>query len=223
MVMPSWGYTRVDVKASANATGTISVGDRTKTISATNTAEIMDRDTGFGDLYVQPLWLNWRGKNYERGASYGIWCPTGFYDKDNIANVGMGFWTHQIQSTGYYYPFGNHGTAFMVRPTYELNSRKIDRDVQPGQVITLEYGMVHAIHPRVELGVTGYNAWQISEDHGSAAINKGTLDRINGFGATMTCWIIQHKFAITGKFNQEYVAIDRFQGTAWAINALWVW
>lgn len=222
MAMPSWGYTRVDVKATANAAGTISVGNRTQTFSAGQTVDIMDQDTGFGDLYVQPLWLSWRGKNYEIGASYGLWCPTGFYDKDNIANVGMGFLTQQVQATGYYYPFGNHGTALMVRPTYEWNSRKIDKDVQPGQVITLEYGIVHAINPRLELGVTGYNVWQISEDQGSAAANKGVLDRVNGFGALATFWVIQHKFAITGKYNQEYGAKDRFEGTAWCINGLYI-
>lgn len=223
MALPSWGYTRVDVKTTANATGTVSVGGITKTISASNTVEIMDQDTGFGDLFVQPIWLNWKGKNYEIGASYGLWCPTGFYDKDNIANVGMGFLTQQLQATAYYYPFGNHGTALMLRPTYEWNTKKIDKDVQPGQSCTLEYGIVHAINPRLELGLTGYNVWQVTEDHGSAAINRGVLDRVNGFGATVTYWVIQHKLAVTGKFNQEYMARDRFEGTAWSINGLYVW
>ncbi len=223
MVMPSWGYTRVDVKATGTAAGTLSVGGKTRSFGANNTVEIMDQNTGFGDLYVQPLWLNWRDKYYEIGGSYGVWCPTGFYDKDNIANVGMGFLTQQVQATGYYYPFGHHGTAIMARPTYEWNSKKIDKDVQPGQTVTLEYGIAHSIHPRIELGATGYNAWQISQDHGSAAVNEGVLDRVNGYGASITCWIIQHKFAVTAKFNQEYMARDRFQGTAWALNCLWVW
>jgi len=217
------GYTKVDVKVKANATGTISVGGESKVLSASKTAEIMDRNTGFGDLYVQPLWLNWRKKYYEIGVSYGLWCPTGFYDKDNIANIGMGFLTQQLQATAYYYPFGTHGTALMFRPTYEWNSKKIDKDVQPGQVCTLEYGIVQAINPRLEFGLTGYNVWQVTRDHGSAALNKEVLDRVSGFGATITCWAIQHKLAITGKFNQEYRAKDRFEGTAWALNGLLVW
>jgi len=139
MALPSWGYTRVDVKTKANAAGTIQVGSRVNTISASMTSKIMDQDTGFGDLYVQPIWLNWKGKNYEIGGSYGLWCPTGYYDKDNIANVGYGFLTQQLQATGYYYPFGKHTTALMLRPTWEWNTKKIDKDVQPGQVCTLEY------------------------------------------------------------------------------------
>jgi hypothetical protein len=223
MILPSWGYMRVDVKAKANAAGTIKVGGITKTLSGGNTVDIMDQDTGFGDLYVQPLWLDWKGKNYEIGVSYGIYCPTGFYDKDNIANVGMGFLTQQVQATGYYYPFGNHGTALMVRPTWEWNTKKIDKNVQPGQVCTLEYGIVHAINPRLELGLMGYNVWQVTEDQGSAAMNKGVLDRVNGYGATITYWIITHKLAVTGKFNQEYMARDRFEGTAWTISGLYIW
>jgi len=49
------------------------------------------------------------------------------------------------------------------------------------------------------------------------------LDRVNGYGATVTFWVIPHKLSITGKFNQEYMAKDRFEGTAWSINGLYVW
>jgi hypothetical protein len=223
MALPSWGYTNVDVKANTSAAATISVGGNTRTLTAAGTVHIHDENTGFGDLYVQPVWLDWRGKHYDIGVSYGVWCPTGFYDKDNIANVGMGFTTQQLQSTAYYFPFGTHKTALMVRPTYEWNSEKIDEDVRPGQTATLEYGISHVIHPRVELGLSGYNVWQVTEDQGSDAINKGVLDRVNGFGALITVWVIPHKFSITGKYNQEYMARDRFEGTAWSINGLWIW
>ena len=111
----------------------------------------------------------------------------------------------------------------MVRPTYEWNSKKIDKNVRPGQTATLEYGISHSIHPRVELGLSGYNVWQVTEDHGSDAINKGVLDRVNGYGATITVWVIKHKFAVTGKYNQEYLARDRFEGTAWSVNGLYIW
>ncbi len=221
-IAPVWGYTRVDVDAKASAAGTISVGGISKTVTANKTVNVHDENTGFGDLYVQPIWLDWRGKQYDVGISYGVYCPTGFYDKDNIANIGLGFLTQQVQVSAYYYPFENKATALFVRPTYEWHSKKIDKHVQPGQNITLEYGLSQYIHPRAEIAVMGYNEWQLSEDHGSEAANKEVLNRVSGIGAQVTCWAVENKCAITGKFNKEYWAEDRFEGMAWSINVLWI-
>ncbi|RJP56378.1 MAG: transporter [Candidatus Auribacter fodinae] len=222
LILPSWGYMRVDLEATANAEATISVGRISRTVSPNRSVKVEDHITGFGDLYVQPIWLDWRGKYSDLGISYGVYCPTGSYDKDNIANIGYGFLTQQVQMSGYYYPFENKATAFMIRPTYEWHSKKIDKNVQPGQNITLEYGVSQYIHPRIEIAANGYHQWQVSDDHGSEAVNTDVSDRVNGFGTQITCWLIEHKCAITGKFNKEYSAKDRFEGIAWLLNVTWI-
>lgn len=222
LLLPSWGYMQVELEAKANAVASISVGRINKTLTANRSVEIVDRKAGFGDLYVQPIWLGWRGKHYDLGVTYGLYCPTGAYDKDDIANIGLGFLTQQVQTQGYYYPFENKATAFMVRPTYEWHSKKIDKDVQPGQDITLEYGISQYLHPRIEVAAIGYHQWQLSEDHGSKAANTSVLDRVNGFGTQITGWALENKCAITGKFNKEYSAKDRFEGIAWSLNVTWI-
>ena len=71
-----------------------------------------------------------------------------------------------------------------------MGINKIDEHVQPGQDITLEYGLSQFIHPRAEIAVVGYNTWQISEDRGVDATNRGVLDRVVGIGAQVTCWVV---------------------------------
>jgi len=222
LAIPSWGYTRINVEANVTGAGTISVGNQTRTVTVNRKVEVTQECTGLGDFYVQPVWLDWRGKHYDLGISYGVWCPTGYYNEENLANVGLGFWTQQVQGTACYYLFGSHATALLVRPTYEWHSNKIGEDVQPGQNITLEYGLSHFINPRAEVAVLAYSEWQLNKDRGDDAINANTLDRVSGIGAQVTCWAVQHKCAIIGKFNQELGSRDRLEGTAWSLNLTWV-
>ncbi len=222
LVSPSVGYMNVHVKASANASGTLSVGGISKPFSAGSSAKVDDSETGFGDLMVQPLWLGWHGKHYDAAFNYAFYAPTGYYDKDNIANIGTGFFTNRLQASYYFYPVESQATALMITPTYEWHSKKIDKDVQPGQDITLEYGITQYLSERLEVGVSAYNQWQITDDRGSAALNKGTHDSVAGVGSQITYWVLKGKCAVTGKYMQEYQAKDRLQGMYGVLNVTWI-
>ena len=107
-------------------------------------------------------------------------------------------------------------------PTWEWHSKKIDKDVTPGQNITIEYGIGQYVHERVELGVSGYHQWQVTEDSGSDAVNKDDKDRISGVAGQATWWAIKDKCSITGKFVHEYNAKDRLQGQFGQFNVTWI-
>jgi len=222
VISPSWGYARTQVKAKANAACTVSAGDISRSLSANDTADITEQNTGFGDLYVQPLWFAWREKHYDIGLSYGFYAPTGYYDKKSIANIGLGFWTQQVQANAYYYPFASQATALVIRPTYEWNSRKIHEDVKPGQTITFEYGVSQYIHPRAEIAILGYNQLELTGERGSAATDKKALSYTSGIGALTKWWVMKNKCSITAKFNTEYGTKFNFQGDAWSLNATWI-
>jgi hypothetical protein len=222
LIAPAWGYMRLKAKANLSGAGTITIGNRSRTLAGSGSAMIEDDKMGLADLMVEPLWLAWRGKHYDIGLSNTFFFPTGAYDKDDLANVGFGFFTNRLQANFYYYPFENKATAFMITPTYEWNSKKIDKDVQPGQVITLEYGISQYLHPRLEVAVHGYSQWQVSEDHGSAAANKDVKDRINGIGGHITWWAVKNKCAVVGKYIKEYGAKDRFEGAFGSLNVTWI-
>jgi hypothetical protein len=222
IILPSWGYTSGDVKAEANAAGTISVGGITRPFSAGESVSVEDEKTGLADFFVQPLWLGWHGKHYDIGFSWGAYLPTGAYDENEISNVGYGFFTSQTQASFYYYPFEDQSTAIMFAPTWEWHSKNIDKDVQPGQNVTIEYGIGQYLHERFEIGVHGFHQWQITDDSGDDAVNKDTKDRGSGVGGQVTWWPIKDRLALVGKFVQEYGTEDRLEGQFGEFNITWI-
>lgn len=221
IILPSWGHASVDVTASATAAGTISVGGISKPLSAGGSVAFKDDKTGLGDLFIQPLWLGWHGKHYDIGLSWGGYLPTGAYDANDAANIGYGVFTSQTQASFYYYPFEDQSTTFMFAPTWEWHSKNIDKDVRPGQNVTIEYGIGQYLHERFEIGVSGYHQWQITDDSGADAVNIDTKDRVSGVGGQVTWWAIEDKLALVGKFVQEYGAKDRLEGQFGGINIIW--
>jgi len=212
MIAPSEGYVDIDVRAKANGTGTLSIGDYSRSITREENLKLRSQSYGFGDLLVSPLMLDWRTASSDLGFYYSFVAPTGAYAEDRLANVGMGFWTHQFQGAFAYYFNKNRSTAATITATYDLNSSIYDKDLTPGQSITIEYGLDQYFTERASLGVTAYDQWQISADSGSAAKNKDVFYQIHGVGAQACAWIIAKRLCFTGKFICEYYGVDRFRG-----------
>ncbi len=222
IILPSWGHTSVKVKATADLAGTLSVGRLSRSFSAGDSVEMEEDETGLGDLFVQPLWLGWHGKHYDIGFSWGAYLPVGAYDKNDMANIGLGFFTSQTQASFFYYPFEDQSTAFMFATTWEFHSEKTDLDLQPGQNFTIEYGIGQYLHERFEIGISGFHQWQITKDSGNDAVNRHIKDSVNGVAGQVTWWAIKDKLALVGKIVHEYGAEDRFEGNFGQINITWI-
>jgi hypothetical protein len=221
-IAPSFGHQRVEVEADLRAGVTLNAGPVTRTATVASRVRIEDEEEGFGDILVNPVALGWHGEGYDVTATYGFYAPTGAYDEGRLANVGLGFWTHQWQGATYCYLDKNKATALMFMTTYEFHSKKYDKDVTPGQNMTIEYGVSQYLHERVEVGVTGYHQWQISRDHGHYTSRKDVYDRINGLGGQLTLWPIKQRLNVIGKVNWEYGARHRFQGLGAVVNATYI-
>jgi hypothetical protein len=221
-IAPSTGYVGIETEVKAHAVGTVSIGHFSKTVTKDETVKVKSEMYGFGDLLVQPVMLDWRGRQYDAGLYYGFWAPTGAYSEDRIANVGMGFWSQQFQAFGAWYFDKYRKTALIATGTYNLNSSKYDQDLAPGQSMTLEYALSHYFTDRVEVGVYGYDQWQISPDTGSAAKNKDVFYQIHGIGGQAGGWIIKEKLNLTMKCAYEYYGVGRFSGILGTVNLIWV-
>lgn len=223
IVSPSFGYARIDADIDARANGTLSIGQLVNVpIAGAQSFEIEDSKYGFGDTFVAPVWLSRHGKRYDAQLVYGFYAPTGSYSEDDIANIGMGFWTHAWGANGLYYLNDIKATALMFAYTYELHSHKYDKDVKPGQNVTLEYGISQYLHERFEIAAVGSSQWQITQDTGSAAANEGVKDRVNSVGGQFTLWLVKGKMTLTGRCSWEYAAVDRFEGLVSTLNLTWI-
>ncbi len=190
---------------------------------------------GMGDLYVQPLWLDWGFSHWDLSAAYGFYAPVGKYNTQTIAlpgrppvtveskdNIGLGFWTQQAQAGIAWYPMTNKATAVTAVGTYEYNSEKKDFDLRPGQMLTLNWGISQYLplcknhELLLEVGPAGYDTWQITESTGSDA--RGSRSQVHGVGGQLGITYVPWKAFLTFHGFYEYAAESRFQGASIGLN-----
>jgi hypothetical protein len=183
-----------------------------------------------GDLFVQPLWLGWTTKHFDASIAYGFYAAVGKYDTEVVNvplvgsvraedpdNIGYGFWTHQFQAAAALYPFDNKGTAITGVVTYEHHADKEDFDLQPGDNITLNWGISQFIpitsdqQLLFEIGPAGYQSFQVSVDRGSDA-RSDSRDRAHAAGAQIGITSIAWHCALNFHGFAEYETLSRTQG-----------
>jgi len=178
-----------------------------------------DTDFGFGDLFVQPVWLGWSGKHYDIAAGYGFYAPTG---EDGLS---LEFWEHQLQVAGTWYPFEQRGTAIMLAGTFEINPEREDADITPGERFTLNWGVSQYLPLNkehtwlAEIGTSGYSPWQVEEDSGSDVpqiqrlnVQLDAKDEVHAAGIQAGLTFVPWKAALTVRYQWEFDAEARFEG-----------
>lgn len=179
--------------------------------------------SGMSDLFVAPVGLSWALGQFDATFFYGFSAPTGRYTTGADDNVGLGFWTHQFQGFGYFYPSPSQATALMLGFTYELNSEIKDVAVRPGNRLSLEYGLSQYFTEWFELGIQGAHNWQVTDDSGSDVIwdpsyhdQKSTLLFSAGF------WPWAGRLYVAAKYGFDYGLRQRFKNNNLMVNFIWL-
>jgi hypothetical protein len=178
---------------------------------------VNDSDFGIADMVVQPLWLGWHGQHYDVSTGYAFWAPTGKYDKNDIANTGLGFWTHQLQLAGAYYPFDNKGTALTLAGTYEINQKTAGKDFTQGSHFTLNWGLSQFLpitdDVLLEIGPAGYSQWQVQDNHGAdQPLFLNSPNEVHAVGGQIGVALPKAKIQFNFHYFTEFDAKSRFQG-----------
>jgi len=189
-----------------------------------------------GDMLVQPLWLGLTLTNWDFALGYGFYAPVGRYETETVTilsrsftttsprNIGMGFWTHQIQGAAAWYPWADKRMAVMAAGTYEINTKKEGIDVTPGEHFTLNWGISQYLPLTknqkllLEIGPAGYDNWQITEDSGSAANNPTEHAIVHGVGGQLGLTYVPWNAALNFHAFHEYFASERMQGQAYGVS-----
>jgi hypothetical protein len=179
--------------------------------------------SGVSDLFVAPVGLSWALGHIDATFFYGFTAPTGRYETGADDNVGLGFWTHQFQGFGYFYPSLSKATALMLGLTYELNSEIEDAAVEPGNRLSLEYGLSQYFTEWLEIGIQGAHNWQVTDDSGSDVIwdpsyhdQKSTLLFSAGF------WPWAGRLYVSAKYGFDYGIRQRFKNNHLMVNLIWL-
>ncbi len=190
-------------------------------LDTTYTREISTRVSGFGDLIFVPLGLSWGGSKMDFTTTYNIYAPTGRYETGADDNIGLGYWTHQFQGFGYYYPVENKSTAFMLGLTYEKSSKAKDSDLRPGDRLTLEYGVSQFLSTKFEVGIFGGHNWQVSDDRGEDVFwDPSYHDKKSVLFFNVSYWPISERMMINFKYGFDYRARQRFKSNTFVLNLL---
>ncbi|MGR8941770.1 MAG: SphA family protein [Gammaproteobacteria bacterium] len=169
------------------------------------------------DIFVQPLMLGWHGKHYDIATSYGFYAPSGKYNPDDIANTGLGFWEHQFQLAGAYYPFDNKGTALMLAGTYEINHETQGKDFTQGSHFTMNWGLSQYLPITdtvlLEVGPAGYSQWQVQDNHGADQPSfLNSPNQVHAVGGQIGLAFPKASTQLTFHYFTEFNAESRFQG-----------
>lgn len=190
-------------------------------------AEVLDQSIGnntssfgLGDLYVQPLWLGWHWTHFDLSAATGVWAPIGKYSAGANDNVGLGYWSFDFVFNGTYYPFKNQATALSATVMYEINTKREGVDIRPGDHVTLELGISQYLSERLELGLSAYGQWQVTNDGGADAVNV-VHDQLYGAGGQIAYWFVKNKFYGSLRYIKQFEARDRFEGQYGVLTLLY--
>ena len=179
--------------------------------------------SGFTDLFVAPVGLSWGLEKFDFTFLYGFYAPTGKYETGADNNTGTGFWTHQFQGYGYFYPDKSKAMAIMIGLTYELNSRIKDADVTPGNRFTLEWGVSQFLSEQFEVGIHGGHNWQISKDSGGDVYwDSSIYDRKSSLAFNAGYWPFKERLMVNLKYAFDFGIKQRYKNNSLTLNLLFV-
>jgi hypothetical protein len=148
------------------------------------------RQSGLGDIEVQPILLAWHLKHFDFSTGYSFWAPTGDYDRTQFfeENIGTGYWTHSFMVGFTWYPDSEKTWAVSLLNHFDINTEQpstragvtstfptrngpvpafflAPASTTLGDIYTLEWAVSKSIKD-VDVGLTGYYQQQVTDTLG---------------------------------------------------------
>jgi hypothetical protein len=192
------------------------------------------KDSAFevGDIYFEPLLLAWHWQQFDLGAGYAFWAPTGDFQNGPTAKPGKGFWSNMFTLGGTWYPAPEDKSwAVSVLNRYEIHTENDHINVTRGNNFTLECGLSKNLQQTVDLGVIGYYQQQTTKDSGRGAVpavlgpgyDRNVLDRVFGVGPEVSVFCKALKLFASARYAYEFGAKDRAEGHMVCVTLTKIW
>ncbi len=165
-----------------------------------------------GDIFIEPIGLTRYGKRCDLSFGLAVFAPTGKYDKDDPASPGKDFWTGIASLGGTVYFDAKKTWAASILSRYEIHSEKDDTDVRAGDDFHFEWGISKMLTKCLEIGLSGYCQWQVTDDSGSDAQDKDVHDRVFAVGPEAEFFVPAWKSSVSLRSQWEFESEDRSEG-----------
>jgi hypothetical protein len=192
--------------------------------------------SGFADTYVEPVNLGWHfGKRVDFNAGYAFVAPTGRFTQGASDNVGSGYWGNDITSGTTLYITKNQGTTANLATAWEIHRQKSGTNITPGQTFTMEWGLGQVLPLKkdmsmlAQLGVVGYDQWQVSRSSGTLAVIGGIsipeslipFYSVHAVGVQANFILPAKDLVGFFKYYDEYRALARPEGRTFVFGFSW--
>lgn len=129
-------------------------------------------DDGLGDVFVGPVILGWHGEQWDATFAAGHWFDSADFEADNPASVGKGYGSTMLTLGGVWHLDAERGWNISALSRYEIKTEQDDTGITPGDSWLVEWGIGHRLDSGLELGLVGYDAWQLEADDGAPSTAK---------------------------------------------------
>lgn len=180
---------------------------------------------GLADTWVQPVTLGWSLKRADVYAGYAFMAPTGRYTPGASDNVGSGYWGSHFFTGSTFYITKDKGTSANLFTDWEFHGSKTTGQgtkATPGQAFTIEWGIGQVLPLKkdfsqlLQLGLIGYDQWQVSDNGGLASpnipANRLPYYSFHAIGFQTNYILPAKSLSFFFKFEDEYRAFATPQG-----------
>ena len=116
--------------------------------------------SGVGDIFVGPVILAWHGQQWDSVFAAGLWFDNASTSKP--ASHGLGYKSLMLTLGGTYYFDNPKSWSFSAISRYEVNGNK--KGLTQGDSWLVEWGAGKRLDNGIELGLIGYNGWQLKNN-----------------------------------------------------------
>ena len=180
---------------------------------------------GLTDTWVQPVNLGWHLSRLDTWVGYAFTAPTGAFSPGSSSNNGSGYWGNNFCSGTTFYATKNKATQMNLATNWEFHGTKRGTNIIPGQAFTMEWGIGQIIPLKkdlsrlAQLGVIGYDQWQVSANQGLT--RDFPYYSMHAIGLQTDFILPKAGFAAFFKYLPEYLVKASTQGRTFVFGFNW--
>ncbi len=175
---------------------------------------------GLGDILITPISLYGKSASFDYQMQFTVWTPSGHFEPGSTRNRGTGFWALVYSLGGVYYPGGvRDAWSISAVARIEQNFDQRGSGISPGNDVVVDWGigrMWKLSGHSLDAGVSGFEATQLSAQHGGPVGTDEQRYRLFGLGPEASLSIVD-PLSVRVRAQWEVEARDIVRG-----NNLWV-
>lgn len=172
---------------------------------------------GLGDVLLTPIALYGESAAFDYTLQFTVWSSSGNFEPGGAKNRGAGFWSLVYSLGAVWYPGGDRGAwSASALARIEQNFEQQGTDLAPGDDLVIDWGVARVVGKRLDIGVSGFGTWQLTEQSSGEAVPPPDKYRYFGIGpeASLRAW---SRWTFRLRAHWEFAARNAVRG-----NNLWL-